>query len=53
MKIQQPRKPETRTKVNFFFERAKFCQKIQLVKLAKKLRKANFLGQTLTQIIEK
>ena len=40
MKMQQPKKPETRTKVDFLFERATFCQKSQLVKLAQKLRKS-------------
>ena len=42
------KKPETRTKVSFLFERANILSKSQLVKLAQKLTKANFLRQTLT-----
>ena len=47
VKIQQPKKPETRTKVDFLFERANILSKSQLVKLAKKLRKSQLLGTNL------
>ena len=47
MKIQEPKKPETKTKVDFLFERAKFCQKSKLVKLVKKLRKSQLLRTNL------
>ena len=38
--IQRPAKPETRTKVDFLFERANILSKSQLVTLAQKLRKS-------------
>ena len=34
VKVQQPKKPETRTKVDFLFERANILTKSQLIKLA-------------------
>ena len=37
MEIQQPKEPDTRTKVNFLFERANNFSKNQLIKLAQKL----------------
>ena len=40
VKIQQPKKPETRTKVDFLFERANILSKKPAHKLAKKLRKS-------------
>ena len=47
MKIQQPKKPATRTKVDFLFERANSLSKSQLVKFAKKLRKSQLLKTNL------
>ena len=43
MKIQRPKKPETRTKLDFLFEKANILSKSQLVKLAQKVRKSQLL----------
>ena len=47
MKIQQPKKPETRQRWISCLKEPTFCQKSQLVKLAKKLRKSQLLRTNL------
>ena len=39
MKIQQPKKPEIRTKVNFLFERANILLKKPARKIGQKIKK--------------
>ena len=39
MKIQQPKKPEIRTKVDFLFERANILLKKQARKIGQKIKK--------------
>ena len=39
MKIQQPKKPETRTKMGFLFERANILSKKPARKIGKKIEK--------------
>ena len=46
MKIQQSKKPETRTKVDFLFERANILSEGQLVELAQKVGKSH-LSETI------
>ena len=47
MTIQQPKKPETRTKVDFLFERANILSKKPARKIGKKLRKSQLLRTSL------
>ena len=49
VKIKQSKKPETRTKVDFLFERAEptFYPKSQLIKLAQKVRKSQLFDTDL------
>ena len=39
MEIQQPKKPETRTKVNFLFDRANISSKKPAHKIGSKIKK--------------
>ena len=47
VKIKQPKKPETRTKVDFLFKRVNILSKSQLVKLIKKLSKSQLFETNL------
>ena len=53
MEIQQPKKPATRTKVSFLFERANILSKSQLITIAQKLREGQLLETNLVQIRNK
>ena len=47
MKIKQPKKARSRTKVDFLFERANILSKSHIIKLTKKLRKSELLRTNL------
>ena len=53
VKIQQPKKPETRTKVDFLLERANILSKNPDCKTGQKVRKSQLLRQNLTHINKK
>ena len=54
MKVKQPKKPETRTKVDFLIERANILSEGPAPKIGSKMKKkASFLRQTLTQVSKK